>query len=60
MPGTRIGDYAVTRKKRARPFRLMTNPVNNGDSSKGNSLSIENITSRGVYPGCYTLIGVEI
>ena len=38
----------------------MTNPMYSGESSKGNSLSIKNIKSRGVYLGFYTIIGVDI
>ena len=41
-------------------YRLLTNPMDYGESSKGNSLSIKNIKSRGVYPRFYTIIGVEI
>ncbi len=39
---------------------LLTNPMYEGESSKGNSLSIKNIQYRGVYPVLYTIIGVEI
>ncbi len=38
----------------------MITPMNHGESSKGNSLSIKNIQFRGVYPVLYTLIGVAI
>ena len=40
--------------------RLSKNPMNKGESSKGNALSNKIIKSPGVYRRFYTIIGVEI